>query len=194
MPSTSSFSTWLPGNGSCHFANPPTSQIPTDPEECAVQRGVGLYNGQQSTGYVGGLSGSYQELATQYLGLGAQLDPLTLFGTDYNISALSGLDVVSVQHTNNSWTPPLQETPIFSIQSLYYGLPILGLGFGQWKSGTGGASIPSFMSVMANSSEIPSRSWGYTAGAYYGECLVPCSSCSYREQIATDWMIADSSC
>ena len=166
VPGTSSYSTWLPANGSCASAAAALGTFTVN--DCAVGRGIGLLDGTQSGGYVGTSSESYRVLGISSVDLGSHLQPATLFGTGYNVDADAGLDFVSVQAGNNTFVQAAKNTTIFSDNSSFYMLPTLGLGLGEWLSPTG-VLVPSFLKTLADNATIPSRSWGYTAGAAYSE-------------------------
>lgn len=158
VPSSSSYSTWLPAADSCAKV--------TDQSSCASARGIGPALGAPSTGYAGNRSSSYVPMAVAYIELGSHLKIDTLFGADYKISAANGLDFVSLQRADNSWIPDLQKTAIYADATTFYILPTFGLGFGQ-RVEPDGTTISSFLEALAVNNSIPSRSWGYTAGARY---------------------------
>jgi hypothetical protein len=170
VPSTSSFTTWLPNLQGCNVNKSESPSTPSDQTKCAEQRGVGLYNGQQSGGFDGALSLSYNKSDIEYLDLGADLQPTEVFGLSYNKTGLSGFDYLTMETMDNG-RPTLQSsngTTIFGYATWDYFLATVGLGFGEWKSHlTTLTPIPSFMKSIADNFTIPSRSWGYTAGARY---------------------------
>lgn len=163
VPSTSSYTTWLPENGSCQDV---ASLITLTIDECAVSRGVGLYEGSQSTGWTADSSTSYRLLGISYPDLGKLPSPQDLFGAEFNQSNNVGLDFVSVQDANNTWVNGPRNTTVFGERQLNYVLPTLGLGIGEWLSPTG-IQYNSWLKSLADRAMIPSRSWGYTAGAAY---------------------------
>lgn len=177
VPSTSSFQTWVPAASSCIFpAEQLTllpSTVPRDPEVCGAQRGVGLFDGVQQVGFANTTIDTYQQLAIVGLSSGT-VDAAAVFGSEYEPDVQSGADVVSVQvQTSNNWTSSSTDTPIMMDGTYNYTLPTLGLGFGTWSSDRGG-EFPSFMLGMARAGQIPSSSFGYTAGASYGAFTLVC--------------------
>jgi hypothetical protein len=176
VPSTSSDTTWLPIYERCseilsYAASYPL--FPTDLTVCAKECGVGYYNGNQNIGFNTSFSTSYTELDPETMDLGSTLIPADIFGTRYDAgsTAAAGLDLVSLQVGNNSWYQAPNHTVTFGVDSLLYILPTLGLGFGQVVSHLG--TYTSFMDIVASTSVIPSRSWGYTAGANYRKSASP---------------------
>jgi hypothetical protein len=98
--------------------------------------------------------------------LGADLQIGDIFGTHYNVSGPAGFDYISVYPTAGSGAiTPKEKVPILGDASWAYFLPTVGIGFGNWTSSAGSAL--SLMSSLATNLTIPSRSWGYTAGARY---------------------------
>jgi hypothetical protein len=166
--STSSFDTWLPLPESSGCPNASIS-----PATCASMRGVGFYAGSQSTGFDGTRSNSASSdvaLGIETLDIG-QLDANTLFGTEYgNLTGylwedylyMSSSTSPSTSHSSSSWVP------IYGIGTGYYYLASFGIGYGAVQ--TAQLTLNSTLSSMAASGTIPSVSWGYTAGAYYGRC------------------------
>jgi hypothetical protein len=63
------------------------------------------------------------------------------------------------------------QAPIVGLTSWSFFVASFGLGYGNITNGYG--TFPSFSESLLLASEIPSRSWAYTAGAYYREhfCL-----------------------
>jgi hypothetical protein len=170
LPSTS-FSTWLPNSqdfNTSEFDNP--SLAPSDIWAYAKSRGVGLYDKNQSTGFVD--PNSIGQFKLTDLGeLGKTISPTNAFGTKYNDSAgdlsLQNLSLSSALATAVSEINTSSGSPVFSISDWHYYLPTLGLGFGNLN--VGNVNYSSASSLLASAGTIPSRSWGYTAGASYGE-------------------------
>jgi hypothetical protein len=177
VPSTSSFTTWLPLYERCGGIIPLAanySLFPTDLTVCAEECGVGYYDGNQNIGFNASFSTSYKELDTETMDLGSiTKNPADIFGTMYDAgsAAAAGVDLVSLQVGNNSWYQAPKRTVTFGVDSLLYILPTLGLGFGEIVSHLG--TYPSFMDTVTSTSVIPSRSWGYTAGANYRTSTSP---------------------
>jgi hypothetical protein len=184
VPSTSSFTTWLPLYERCFILVNSSSKYPLWPttlDKCAEESGVGTYEGTQNIGFNGSFNRpSYTEFEGETLDLGSSLQPADLFGQSYfGVSGVAGLDWVSLQLAgNDSWYQALNHTPIFGLDTVLYMLPTLGLGFGQYVSGLGPA-YTSFMNTVSDTFVIPSRSWGYTAGAHYGKSISPPCTCTF---------------
>lgn len=170
--STSSFDVWLP------TAQPPNSTgCPPNstPATCASMRGVGLYDGLQSTGYAGNESNtalSGGALGLESIDVGS-LNPNTLFGTEYGPGVVAGelwADYLQLTTSTSPSTPynSLSKAPIFGIKSNNYYLASLGVGSGVVKTTITDFQLNSTLTGMAADGVVSSRSWGYTAGAYYG--------------------------
>ena len=134
--------------------------------QCAVQRGVGLYQGTQSAGFDGNKSTTYLDLAEiDLLSLGSDAQITDLCGKNYSVPGSAGLDYLTIEYANGSPFSSNATVPILGIIDWKFFLPTVGLGFGNWTSNAHWAL--SFMSDLANKFTIPSRTWGYTAGARY---------------------------
>jgi hypothetical protein len=157
VPSTSSFQTWLPQSRSCEAA--------PDVASCPSSRGVGIFEDTQSQGYIANRSDSYRFFAATGMTLGAGTQPETLFGADYATAGDTGRDILRLQARNNTWFQASQTTTVVEDGWYNYFLPIFGIGFGEWVFR--GQTVPSFMKAISDDGTIPSRSWGYTAGASY---------------------------
>jgi hypothetical protein len=162
--STSSFSTWLPLPPGC-----PTNQSNVPPN-CPWTRGVGLYINVQSTGYTGTSSSTAITAGIQWIDLGAQIDISTVIGSEYRVNGSLWLDYLSLSGSTAS-TPfrtSSNQAPIYGIDNYLYYLSTLGIGYG--IVATNKTLQNSTLLSMASEGVIPSASWGYTAGAYYGKC------------------------
>ena len=170
--STSSFSIWLPTPKGCPLnVLQSTPYTPTTVSACAIERGVGLYDGTQSNGFLGNRSNTY--LSADEMGLldlGQDLHETTLFGSQYNTSGQIGYDIVFLQPLlagSTSINSP-NATMIYGIDDFKFFLPSIGLGVGYDLLPSPNIATGSMISNMAAAGTISSRSWGYTAGASYG--------------------------
>lgn len=164
----------MPTPEGCETTNsstPENTTAPTIPADCPVQRGVGLYKNHQSAGFDGKDSKTYVDnVEFPGFSLGADLSLGDIFGErfgkSYTVSGAAGLDYISMYPVDgNGAITPKQRVPILGDSSLNFFSPIVGLGFGNWSSKAHWAL--SLMSSLATNLTIPSRSWGYTAGASY---------------------------
>jgi hypothetical protein len=162
--STLSLELWLFTPNSCVQTD---SNAPTPPSDCAYRRGIGYYNGGQSTGYAGNRSTTRTGGSRiEPIDLGNEnLDPKTTYG-----EAASGViweDNFSMSSSTSPTTTRNASIPIVAIddpESLYR-LCSIGVGVGVRQ--VENVNWNSTVSTMAAAGTIPSRSWGYTAGAYY---------------------------
>jgi len=121
----------------------------------------------------------------------------SIYGSNYSVAAQYGLDVVNLSSsTSDSTTIGVDKTPVAGVTSWEIFLGTLGLGFGQENDGST-SSTPSFMESLANKSVIPSRSWGYTAGAsyrsYLGNLILGGYDQSRFQHISTHYLMPPSS-
>lgn len=86
-----------------------------------------------------------------------------------------GLDTVALGLTNGTGEPSLQGQVVAGLETYDYYTGLFGLGdqpvnltaSADSENLTGTISHPSFLTTMKNQKLIPSRSWAYTAGAFY---------------------------
>jgi hypothetical protein len=162
--STSSFSALLPDRLSCVFEGAPSN--------CSYSRGVGQYQGRQNSGYDGNRSGSLVgggSSGIELVMLGGQVDPELLFGSNYSIGATVWVDYISLRGSS-SFQNIHNPVPIYSVKSLRYLLAMIGVGYGTHELANRlRKDVNSTLLSMVSESAIPSPSWAYTAGAYYGK-------------------------
>jgi hypothetical protein len=184
VPSTSNPTTWLPDDKLCKLAKAPAN--------CSLTRGVGLFNGNQSAGYDDSTSSSSTgtgPLGLEYFNRGGSYPAEILYGVKYgNFGGILGEDILYM----SSSTAPITthsssgRVPIYAYSNDRYYLPSLGLGAGIHKS-SASQLMNSTLLNMVDAGAIPSLSWGYTAGAYYGEhpYLYNSSLCPRRHVVYT---------
>ncbi|KAK5123026.1 hypothetical protein LTR85_003592 [Meristemomyces frigidus] len=155
LPSTAGQETWLPNPEGC------TTADPSDPGYCGYLRGTLPFNGVNSSGFENNQSSTWDliglyTLDAQELELG------------YSGNGLYGFDTVSLIDGNTSDALFNQTMQVVaSVPDLDFWLGVFGLGPKSINFTTFNDPIQNFMSDLLNSSQIPSLSWGYTAGAYY---------------------------
>jgi hypothetical protein len=166
LVSTSSLYTWLTNVEGCQGA----AGIPAN---CASSRGAppGSPGWHRAT-----TSSTYQELGTFNFSLSSSLDVNGAFGTQspdggsFNGGSYLGVDAVSLNADIS------QGAQINATSSLVYGVTepsfyLGGIGIGHGVSDQSTGSYHSLLDLLANSSQIPSLAWGYTAGSYYSKYL-----------------------
>ena len=144
LPSTAGQATWAVINKGCT----PSQYTATN---CPESRG-GVFNAN--------LSQTWEPKGNHNLGLEAN------FGLD-NISATYGLDTVALGFSNSTRGPELTKQVVAGFTSSKFYINTFGLG----QQGTNLTNLDdfysSFLPTLTSQSIIPSRSWGYTAGAHY---------------------------
>jgi hypothetical protein len=167
--STSGFDIWLPKRQGCEAQT--STDSPSPPSDCAQARGVGNFNGQPSSGYD---DSATSKGAIEQMDIGG--GPPTIesqYGSFYGQAdkASLGMDTVFVvtstapTETRNS----SKSVAILGVENEWFYLPSIGIGAGV-RLNSDHSQVNSTVSSMAASGVILSRSWGYTAGAYYCEC------------------------
>lgn len=141
LPSTAALELFLPLPQGC------TSD---DPSNCSTTRGVvqgsGYLVNQSSTWQASGLFTSKLE---QNLG--------------YSVNGLYGFDTVALGSTNVS----LPHRAVSGIAAKDFYLGLFALDVGEIEFSGSDAAQSSYLSNLASSGQIPSTSYGYTAGAAY---------------------------
>ncbi|KAF1815902.1 acid protease, partial [Eremomyces bilateralis CBS 781.70] len=150
LPSTAGSETWVPMPDGC------TSR---DPEDCPQQRGVELFNGQSSRGFLWNESTTWTETGLYTLDLEASLG--------YEGHGHYGSDNVTLGSTQDPGTLGLGRQIVAGIADTDYFLGIFGLGIRPVSFSSSASTLSSFLVNAYNQSLIPSLSYGYTAGAPY---------------------------
>jgi hypothetical protein len=165
LVSTSSLYTWLTNAEGCLSAE-------GIPDNCASLRGAppGSPGWQRKSG-----SSTYQELGIFDFSVAPNLNIDAAFGTlspdggSFHEGSYLGLDTVVLN------ADLAQGGHINATGSLIWGVTepsffMGGIGIGHGASSQGTGTYSSMLDLMVNTSMIPSRAWGFTAGAYYSKC------------------------
>ena len=140
MPSTAGYNTWVINEQGCpDFYG----------DSCKDERGL-LYNKNNSITYLP--ESIYDTQIEKNLGL--------------DTSGYGGYETIELGW-QGSGGPSLEHMPIFEIADDRYWLGIFGLNPLPTHFSTFNNPQPSFMQTLYDDSKIPSRSYGYTAGAKY---------------------------
>ncbi|KAK4542912.1 hypothetical protein LTR36_006101 [Oleoguttula mirabilis] len=135
--------------------------VPSDPGYCGYLRGTVPVSGANTSGFANNESSTWDliglyTLDAQELQLG------------YSGNGLYGFDIVSLIDGNGSDVVLNQTKQVVAgVVDLDFWLGVFGLGPKSVNFTTFNDPIPNFMSDLVNSNQIPSLSWGYTAGTYY---------------------------
>lgn len=149
LPSTAGQETWVPLPEGC------TSVTPSDPGYCGYLRGTVPVDGTNSSGFATNESSTWQDIGL--FTLDAQENNL-----GYGGNGLFGFDTVSWGNSSN-----LTGQVVAGIATQDYWLGVAGIGPKTTNFTTFNDPILSYLSSLVNSSQIPSHSWAYTAGASY---------------------------
>lgn len=172
LVSTSSRGIWLVDKTACNDTTDPTVAQHTN---CLQQRG-----GVGNSGWNSGASSTWGRLGEYTLDLNEGIPVGQTFGksptawlypgSKYNQSVVVGQDNVAVAQNSES------RSAIVANQSLVYAIAdpaifvsTLGIGDGVKRTETSPTPFLSMLDIFANQSLIPSKSWGYTAGASYSK-------------------------
>lgn len=179
LVSTSGEISWLPSAAGCVA----TSESGPLPPNCPDLRGVdSSAAGASLTGYNDTISTSKSPVGTDQIPLNADLTFDEAFGSEYNISATILQDNFQLASGLGSGVQPIQHEAVFAEVTpfdLFTGS--LGLGVGNVTNQI--KSTPTFLESLVQAGTIPSRSWGYTAGASYSMLL-----CARHQLISTPLM------
>jgi hypothetical protein len=140
MPSTAGYNTWVINEQGCpDFYG----------DDCSDERGL-LYNKNNSLTYLP--QAIYDTQIEKNLGL--------------DTSGYGGYETIELGW-QGSGGPSLEHMPIFEVADPNYWLGIFGLNPLPTNFTTFNSPQPSFMQTLYDNNTIPSRSYGYTAGAKY---------------------------
>ena len=143
MPSTLVPVTWVVSSEACTIDNP---------SNCDDLRG-GLFNKDDST--------TWQNVSSEnYLSLGVE----STLGWDQNDGGYFGLDSVQLGATQGGIAIDKAVVAAITTTDAYIGVLGLAARNVTWQNDT---TTSSLLASLRNSTQIPSLSYSYTAGAYY---------------------------
>ena len=152
--STQSSETWVISPEGC---------TTTDVANCQTLRGGQPFNGQAPQGFLSGSSSTWQQAGIYTLDTEKTLN--------YSGNGLFGYDVVGINGGNSSSSTggiSLPNKVVAAMPAKDYFLGIFGLGIRDTSFSSGAPDAPpSFMVTLKENNQIPSKSYGYTAGAPY---------------------------
>lgn len=156
LPATSNGETWVPLIESCTSSPSVALQ---DPNICGESRGVGDFEGVQSTGYQHNASSSWKNIGTYNLPVQAGLfddDQAGLYGTDdVGLRDLTGIMNLTGQS-------------VAGIVTKDFWLGSLGIAKRAANFSTEKTIVPSLLEEMKAQNLTPSASFGLDVGASYG--------------------------
>lgn len=132
----------------------------SDPNDCGSSRGIEPAFGMQGTGYLTNDSTTWDLIGLYTSNLEDTLG--------YTVNAEYGFDTIGLE-IENSGGLTLNQSIVAGIAAKDFYLGIFGLGPKPSNFTTFDDPKPSFMKLLNSTKLIPSLSYGYTAGAVYGE-------------------------
>lgn len=100
------------------------------PAKCPESRGLGLFERQQNSGYNGSRSEPSISEGLDNLRLGDQIDPVSIFGTNYAVNASLWQDHISLKVTNA--VDEIQNlVAVLALASANYWIATIGIGYGK---------------------------------------------------------------
>ncbi|KAK4987320.1 hypothetical protein LTR66_007623 [Elasticomyces elasticus] len=150
LPSTEGQETWIPVPEGCTATG--------DPSNCGSLRGVMPFNGVAGSGFLVNKSSTWISNGIFTLDLEYNLG--------YQGSGLYGFDTVGLQIENSGGLSQTHQV-VAGVASKDFYLGIFGLGPKPANFSTYSDPQPSFMKQLRDNNQIPSLSYGYTAGAVY---------------------------
>lgn len=155
LPSTSSSEVWIPIPQGCEGI---LAGVPN----CGDLRGVDYFNEIASRGFQTNSSSTWSTTGIYQL----TVDDPVFNTTD---TALYGRDTIALDNAIGYNNSAATSQTIAGITSANYWLGSLGLGISAANFSTASENNPSLLSWLRENALIPSLSFGYTAGAYYGK-------------------------
>jgi hypothetical protein len=160
LPGTQVSETWVILPDGCEAP-------PTDPANCETLRGAQAFNGQPPTGFLTNASSTWAEAGLFEIKLEENL------GID-GVNGLFGDDVVGVNNGNGSANGvSLAGQVVAGIAAKSFFLGYLGLGITRPNFSSSANPQNTFLTNLWMDNLIPSLSYGYTAGASYGDSMFP---------------------
>ena len=167
LPSTASSETWIPVPQACQG-------ILTNVTDCNDFRGINDNNGIPSQGFQTNASTTWDTV-----GLYGLTSEVNLFGGS-NVG-LYGLDTVTLSSRTGASAQNVSGQVVAGISTADFWLGSVGLGTATGNFSVKDTNIPSLLDTMRTQNLIPSLSFGYSAGASYGEHI-----CSLRKRLQHD--------
>jgi len=172
--STSALGTWLVDANACSTSRDPTAAQHPD---CLKLRGS-----TAGTGWSSKDSTTYKALGQYGLELNNDLPLASTFaaspvsvnytGASYASNATLGRDAIQMLSNDGKGSPMTSnDTLVYSMLDPSFFLSTLGIGHGDTQLDNDPSRYPSMLALLANQTLIPSKSWGYTAGAYYNQTI-----------------------
>ncbi|KAI9707974.1 MAG: hypothetical protein M1820_004393 [Bogoriella megaspora] len=155
LPSTAGQETWVPNPEGC---------TKSDPSDCGNSRGVQPFNNQQGTGFLTNASSSWQSMGVYDLNFEENLEYET--NVSYAGQGLYGFDTVGLQ-VEKSGGIQIDHQVVAGIALKQFYLGIFGLGVKPANFSSYSNPQAAFLPSAVEQNLIPSKSWGYTAGAPY---------------------------
>jgi hypothetical protein len=166
LASTSGATTWVPIPEGCSS---------DDPDDCPDRRGVEAFGGAKSRGYDAAQSSASKLIGLYDMQLGS-VDIKNSYGDKFsNHSAKYGYDSIGLGPSSDD-SLMLSPEVVGGVADKQFFLGGFGLSLNPNNFGSG--ALPTFLSLVPNSTfrPIPSLSYGYTAGASYRKCFSLVSS------------------
>jgi len=158
LPSTTGSEIWIPIPQACQ-------SILINVTNCGDLRGVNDYDNIASSGFQTNASTSWETIGIY--GLSTEQN---LFGTSNN--GLYGLDTVTLPSTANGPEHSVPNQTVAGLATTDFWLGSLGLGTATGNFSVEDTNIPSLLDTLKTQHLIPSLSFGYSAGASYGQKLI----------------------
>lgn len=155
LPSTTGAETWIPITLGCEG-------VLTNVANCGTLRGANDFEGSASRGFETNASSTWDLIGTYDL-----VTEQNLWGGSDN-QGLYGLDTVTLEEYHSEKDAKLTSQTVAGVATAKVWLGSLGLGTAPAHFQIENGNIPSLLTSMKNRNIIPSLSYGYTAGAFYG--------------------------
>ncbi|KAF1976707.1 acid protease [Bimuria novae-zelandiae CBS 107.79] len=157
LPATNVANTWVPIADDCKALNI---------SDCGSKRGVYPFNNTISPGFQSNFSSTWENIGLFELGQNAFLG--------FSGNGAFGYDTVGLVRGDASQTVQIDHQPVTAYASPDFWLGEIGLGNRGMNLGQHDHPA-SFLTNLKEAGGIPSRSFGYTAGAPYRSTKVPAS-------------------
>lgn len=150
LPSTAGTETWVPLPQGCQGSGR---------SNCSEERGVDSFNGRASDGFNTDASDGWNDIGLYSLDLESDLG--------YTGNGSYGTDSVTLGSPTGSDTLSSNNSVVAGIADTDYFLGLFGLSARPSSFSNNANNSQSFLAQAASNNQIPSLSYGYTAGAVY---------------------------
>jgi hypothetical protein len=131
----------------------------TDPFDCAELRGAQVFNSAQSPGFLANTTSTWDRIGQYDIDLEERLN--------YTARGIFGYDRLALGPSGDTGVLSVNRSLVGGVADMAYYTGHIPLGVSKSKFGSQSQSVDPLMYQLRNTSQIPTMSFAYTAGAKY---------------------------